>query len=43
MRHAVKNKVKIIYASSSSVYGIKKERKVSENLLLKPISHKKLK
>ena len=39
MRHAVKNKVKkIIYASSSSVYGIKKERKVSENLLLKPIS-----
>lgn len=39
MRQAVKNKVKkIIYASSSSVYGIKKERKVTENLLLKPIS-----
>tara|TARA_A100001388_G_scaffold267119_1_gene240908 strand:- start:1275 stop:2213 length:939 start_codon:yes stop_codon:yes gene_type:complete len=39
MRYATKNKVKkVIYASSSSVYGIKKEKKVSENLLLKPIS-----
>lgn len=39
MRYAKKNKVKkVIYASSSSVYGIKKEKKVSENLLLRPIS-----
>lgn len=39
LRHAVKNKVKkIIYASSSSVYGIKKELNVKENLFLKPIS-----
>ncbi len=29
---------KIIYASSGSVYGIKKEKKVHENLSLKPIS-----
>ena len=29
---------KIIYASSSSVYGIKKEKKVIENLSLEPIS-----
>ena len=29
---------KIIYASSGSVYGIKKERKVTENLSLKPLS-----
>ena len=29
---------KIIYASSGSVYGIKKEKRVSENLSLKPIS-----
>ena len=29
---------KFIYASSGSVYGIKKERKVNENLDLKPIS-----
>lgn len=35
----IKNKVKkIIYASSSSVYGIKKELNVKENLFLKPIS-----
>ncbi len=34
-----KNKVKqFIYASSGSVYGIKKERKVTENLSLLPIS-----
>ena len=39
IRHALKNKVKrIIYASSGSVYGIKKERKVKEKLSLKPIS-----
>ena len=38
-RHAVKSKVKrIIYASSGSVYGIKKEKKVNESLSLKPIS-----
>ena len=36
---AIKNGVKrIIYASSGSVYGIKKEKKVTENLSLKPIS-----
>ena len=36
---AIKHKIKrIIYASSGSVYGIKKERKVHENLSLKPIS-----
>ena len=29
---------KIIYASSGSVYGIKKEKRVTENLSLKPIS-----
>ena len=35
----VKFKVKkIIYASSGSVYGIKKERKVSEKLSLEPLS-----
>ncbi len=35
----IQNKVKkIIYASSGSVYGIKKEKKVTENLTLKPIS-----
>ena len=39
MEKAVKNKVKhIIYASSGSVYGVKKEKKVTENLSLKPIS-----
>ena len=36
---AVKNKVKkFIYASSASVYGVKKEKKVIETLSLKPIS-----
>ena len=36
---SLKNKVKkILYASSSSVYGIKKEKKVVENLSLEPIS-----
>ena len=36
---AIKNGVKrIIYASSGSVYGIKKEMKVTEDLFLKPIS-----
>ena len=36
---AIKNKVKkIIFASSGSVYGIKKEKKVTENLDLEPIS-----
>lgn len=36
---AVKNKVKkFIYASSGSVYGIKKEKKVTEELSLVPIS-----
>jgi nucleoside-diphosphate-sugar epimerase len=36
---AIKNKVKkFIYASSASVYGLKKEKKVTENLSLKPIS-----
>ncbi len=35
----VKNKVKrFIYASSGSVYGLKKEKKVTENLDLKPLS-----
>jgi nucleoside-diphosphate-sugar epimerase len=39
MEHLVKNKVKkIIYASSGSVYGIKKEKRVTEDLSLKPIS-----
>jgi len=39
MEHLKKHKVKkIIYASSGSVYGIKKERKVTENLSLKPLS-----
>ena len=38
-RHAVKNKVKkIIFLSSGSVYGVKKEKKVTENLKLNPIS-----
>jgi len=38
-RHAIKSKVKrIIYASSGSVYGIKKEKKVTEDLSLKPLS-----
>jgi nucleoside-diphosphate-sugar epimerase len=39
MRQAMKYKIKrIIYASSGSVYGIKKEKKVHEKLSLKPIS-----
>ena len=39
MEHLKKYKVKkIIYASSGSVYGIKKERKVTEKLSLKPLS-----
>ena len=39
MDHLIKHKVKkIIYASSGSVYGIKKEKKVTENLSLKPLS-----
>jgi len=39
MEFAVKNKVrKFIYASSASVYGVKKEKKVIETLSLKPIS-----
>ena len=39
MNFALKNKIKrIIYASSGSVYGIKKDRSVTENLSLKPIS-----
>ena len=36
---SIKNRVKkFIYASSGSVYGIKKEKKVTENLLPVPIS-----
>ena len=39
MEHLKKNKVKkIIYASSGSVYGIKKEKRVTEKLSLKPLS-----
>jgi len=39
LKQAVKYRVKrFIYASSGSVYGIKKEKKVVENLDLKPIS-----
>ena len=39
MNFAIKNKVKrIIYASSGSVYGIKSEKNVTEDLYLKPIS-----
>lgn len=39
MDHLIKYNVKkIIYASSGSVYGIKKEKKVTENLSLKPLS-----
>ena len=39
INQAIKYKVKrIIYASSGSVYGVKKENKVHENLSLKPIS-----
>ena len=37
--HAIKNKVKkLIFFSSGSVYGLKKERKVTEELKLNPIS-----
>ena len=37
--HAIKNKVKkIIFFSSGSVYGVKKEKKVTEDLNLEPIS-----
>ena len=39
IENAVKNKVKqFIYASSGSVYGVKKEKEVTENLSLVPIS-----
>jgi len=39
MKFAIKNKVKkFIYASSGSVYGIKKEKRVTEDLDLVPIS-----
>ena len=39
VRHAIKNKVKkIIFLSSGSVYGIKKEKNVTEDLKLNPIS-----
>lgn len=39
MESALKNNVKkIIYASSSSVYGIKREKNVTESLSLEPIS-----
>jgi len=38
-RHAIKNKVKkIFFLSSGSVYGVKKEKKVTEDLKLNPIS-----
>jgi len=38
-RHAIRNKVKkIIFLSSGSVYGVKKEKNVTENLTLNPIS-----
>ena len=38
-RHAIKNKVKkIIFLSSGSVYGVKKEKNVTEDLKLNPIS-----
>jgi len=37
--HAIKNKIKkIIFFSSGSVYGVKKEKKVTEDLKLNPIS-----
>ena len=39
MKYAIKNKVKkFIFASSGSVYGVKKEKKVTEDLDLVPIS-----
>jgi len=38
-RHAIKNKVKkIIFLSSGSVYGVKKEKNITEDLKLNPIS-----
>jgi nucleoside-diphosphate-sugar epimerase len=38
-KHAINNKVKkIIFLSSGSVYGVKKEKKVTEDLTLNPIS-----
>ena len=38
--HSIKNKVKkIIFFSSGSVYGVKKEKKVTEDLSLVPISN----
>ena len=38
-RHAIKHKVKkIIFLSSGSVYGVKKEKRVTEDLKLNPIS-----
>ena len=38
-RHVIKNKVKkIIFLSSGSVYGVKKEKRVTEDLILNPIS-----
>ena len=38
-RHAIRNKVKkIIFLSSGSVYGVKKEKNVTEDLKLNPIS-----
>ena len=39
VEHAIKNKVKrLIFFSSGSVYGVKKEKKVTEKLKLSPIS-----
>ena len=39
MRFAIKNKVKkFIFASSGSIYGVKKEKKVTEDLIPVPIS-----
>ncbi len=39
INYAINNKIKkFIFASSGSVYGIKKEKKVTEDLSLKPIS-----
>ena len=39
VEHSIKHKLKkFIFASSGSVYGIKKEKKVTEKLSLKPIS-----
>ena len=39
VEHAIKNKIKkIIFFSSGSVYGVKKEKRVTEDLKLNPIS-----